>query len=139
MSSGVNPCIVFNGNARQAMEFYQEVFGGELELGTVADFGSPEAPNAENVMHARLDTPAGYTLMGWDFPYDRPGHPPYQPGNNVAVFVGGDDELRGYFEKLSVGGTVTLLLEEQVWGDEAGSLVDKFGISWMFNITAVQH
>ena len=138
MSSGVNPCIVFNGDARQAMEFYQEVFGGELELGTVADFGSPEAPNADKVMHAQLDTPAGYTLMGWDFPHDRPGHPPYRPGNNVAIFVGGDHELRGYFEKLSIGGTITLPLEEQMWGDEAGSLVDKFGISWMFNITAQQ-
>lgn len=140
MSSGVNPCIVFNGNARQALEFYREVFGGELEVGTVADFGSPESPNADKVMHARLETHAGYTLMGWDFPDDRPGHPPYHPGNNVAVFIGGDDdELRGYFEKLSVGGTVTLPLEEQVWGDEAGSLVDQFGISWMFNITAQQH
>lgn len=140
MSSGVNPCIVFNGNARQALEFYREVFGGELEVGTVADFGSPESPNADKVMHARLETDAGYTLMGWDFPDDRPGHPPYQPGNNVAVFIGGDDdELRGYFEKLSVGGTVTLPLEKQVWGDEAGSLVDQFGISWMFNITAPQH
>lgn len=140
MSSGVNPCIVFNGNARRAMEFYREVFGGELEVGTVADFGSPEAPNADDVMHARLDTPSGYTLMGWDFPEDRPGHPPYRQGNNVAVFVGGDDyELRGYFEKLSVGGTVTLPLEEQAWGDEAGSLVDQFGISWMFNITAQSH
>ncbi|WP_433662286.1 VOC family protein [Nocardia sp. CA-128927] len=140
MSSGVNPCIVFNGNARQALEFYREVFGGELAVATVADFGAPEAPNADKVMHARLDTPTGYTVMGWDFPDDRPGQPPYRPGNNVAVFVGGDDdELRGYFEKLSVGGTITLPLEEQVWGDEAGSLVDQFGISWMFNIAAQQH
>ncbi|MFD6162572.1 VOC family protein [Nocardia sp. NPDC060256] len=140
MSSGVNPCIVFNGNARQAMEFYREVFGGDLTIGTVADFGSPESPNADTVMHAHLDTKAGYTLMGWDFPDDRPDHPPYRPGNNVAVFVGGDDdELRDYFEQLSVGGTVTLPLEKQAWGDEAGSLVDQFGINWMFNITAQQH
>ncbi|MEV4126168.1 VOC family protein [Nocardia sp. NPDC049707] len=139
MGSQVNPCITFNGNARQAMEFYRQVFGGELEMGTVADFGSPDAPNADKIMHSRLDTPVGYTLMAWDFPDDRPGHPPYQPGNNVAVFLGGDDgELRDYFQKLSVGGTVTLPLETQVWGDEAGSLVDRFGISWMFNITA-QH
>ncbi|MFE3647444.1 MULTISPECIES: VOC family protein [unclassified Streptomyces] len=139
MGSQVNPCITFNGNARQAMEFYREVFGGELELGTVADFGSPDSPNADKVMHSRLDTPAGYTLMAWDYPDDRPGHPPYRPGNNVAVFLDGDDRgLRDYFEKLSVGGTVTLPLEKQVWGDEAGSLVDQFGISWMFNITA-QH
>ncbi|MFE0100651.1 VOC family protein [Streptomyces sp. NPDC059009] len=137
MGSQINPCIVFNGNARQAMEFYREVFGGELEWGTVADFGSPDSPNAHKVMHSRLDTPAGYTLMAWDYPDDRPGHPPYRPGNNVAVFLDGDDrELCDYFEKLSVGGTVTLPLEKQVWGDEAGSLVDQFGISWMFNITA---
>ncbi|QFU86750.1 VOC family protein [Amycolatopsis sp. YIM 10] len=140
MGSQSNPCITFNGNAREAMEFYREVFGGELELGTVADFGSPDSPNADKVMHSRLDTPAGYTLMGWDFPDDRPGHPPYQAGNNVAVFLGGDNgELRDYFEKLSAGGTVTLPLEQQVWGDEAGSLVDQFGISWMFNITAQRH
>ncbi|TQM02177.1 VOC family protein [Pseudonocardia kunmingensis] len=139
MGSQVNPCITFNGNARQALEFYREVFGGELAVGTVGDFGSPDSPHAGKVMHARLDTPAGYTLMAWDFPDDRPGHPPYRPGNNVAVFLGGDDgDLREYFEKLSVGGTVTLPLEEQVWGDEAGSLVDRFGISWMFNITAQQ-
>lgn len=139
MSSGVNPCIVFDGDARRAMEFYREVFGGELEIGTVGDFGSPEAPDADSVMHARLVTQAGYTLMGWDFPDDRAGQPPYRQGNNVAVFVGGDDhELRGYFEQLSVGGTVTLPLEKQVWGDEAGSLVDRFGISWMFNISAQQ-
>ncbi|MEV0697897.1 VOC family protein [Saccharopolyspora sp. NPDC050389] len=139
MGSQVNPCIMFNGNARQALEFYREVFGGELEVGTVADFGSPGSPNADKVMHARLDTAAGYTLMAWDYPDDRPGHPPYQPGNNVAVFIGGDGELRDYFEKLSVGGTVTLPLEKQVWGDEAGSLVDQFGISWMLNLTAQQH
>ncbi|KZB87153.1 VOC family protein [Amycolatopsis regifaucium] len=136
MGSRIDPCITFNGNARQAMEFYREVFGGELELGTVADFGSPDAPNADKVMHSRLETPAGYTLMAWDFPDDRPGHPPYRPGNNVALFLGGDDsELREYFQKLTEGGSVTLPLKRQVWGDEAGSLVDRFGISWMFNIS----
>ncbi|MGW7415852.1 VOC family protein [Streptomyces sp. NPDC054863] len=137
MGSQVNPCITFHGNARQAMEFYQEVFGGELELGTVADFGSPDSPHADKVMHSRLDTSAGYTLMAWDYPDDRPGRPPYRPGNNVAIFLDGDDRgLRDYFENLSAGGTVTLPLARQAWGDEAGSLVDRFGISWMFNITA---
>lgn len=137
MLSQLNPCITFDGNAREAMEFYREVFGGELEVGTAADFGSAESVGADKVMHARLDTPAGYTLMGWDYPEDRADHPLYRPGNNVALFLGGEDaeELRGYFAKLAVGGTVTLALAEQVWGDEAGSLVDRFGISWMFNIT----
>ncbi len=59
MGSVLNPYIMFNGNAREAMEFYREVFGGELEIGTVADFGSPDSPEAEKVMHARLQTPDG--------------------------------------------------------------------------------
>ncbi len=133
MGSQLNPYISYNGNARQAMEFYQEVFGGALEMGTVSDFGSPDSPNADKLMHARLDTPDGYTLMAWDVPEGVP----YHPGNNVAVYLG-DGELRGYFEKLSAGGTVTMPLEKQAWGDEAGALVDQFGITWMFNITRQQ-
>ncbi|RSN51647.1 hypothetical protein DMH01_42315, partial [Amycolatopsis sp. WAC 04182] len=63
----------------------------------------------------------------------------HTPGNNVAIFLSGDDaQLRGYFERLSVGGTVTLPLEKQSWGDEAGSLVDRFGITWMVDITHQQ-
>ncbi|MFD0557153.1 PhnB protein [Stackebrandtia endophytica] len=132
MGSHLNPYLGFTGDARQAMEFYRDVFGGELELGTVADFGSPDAPNAEAVMHARLDTTDGYTLMAWDVPAGFP----HQPGNNVAVYLGGGDELRGHFERLAVGGTVTMPLDKQAWGDEAGSLVDRFGVNWMVNIPA---
>ena len=47
MASQLNPYISYNGNARQAMEFYQEVFGGKLELGTASDFGSPDSPHAD--------------------------------------------------------------------------------------------
>ena len=133
MGSQLNPCLAFTGNARQAMEFYREVLGGELDLGTYGDFGSPEAPNADpgKIMHSVLSTPDGYTLMAWDVPE----RVPFQPGNNVALFLGGDDAtLRDRFERLSVGGTVTLPLEKQSWGDEAGSLVDKFGITWMVNL-----
>jgi PhnB protein len=60
MGSRLNPYISYNynGNARQATEFYQEVFGGALEMGgTVSDFGSPDSPNADELMYARLDTP----------------------------------------------------------------------------------
>lgn len=52
MESRLNPYIRFNGNARQAMEFYQDVFGGRLEIGTIADFGVPDSPTADKVMHA---------------------------------------------------------------------------------------
>jgi PhnB protein len=113
MGSQLNPYVGYKGNARQAMVFYQEVFGGELEMSTVSDFGSPESPNADKIMHARLDTPDGYTLMAWDVPEGVPWH----PGNNVAAYLGGSGDLRGFFEKLSAGGTVTMPLEKQVWGD----------------------
>ncbi|WP_150460117.1 VOC family protein [Nesterenkonia ebinurensis] len=133
MGSQLNPYIMYNGNARQAMEFYREVFGGELEMGTAADFGSPDLVAADKIMHAMLETPQGYVLNAWDAPEGMP----YQEGNNVAIYIGGSDtELRTYFEKLSAGGTVTMPLETQAWGDEAGSLIDQFGINWMFNITA---
>ncbi|MFJ7327528.1 VOC family protein [Streptomyces cyaneofuscatus] len=131
MGSRLNPYISFDGNARQAMEFYREVFGGELEVSTAADTGSADSPDADKVLHAQLDTPDGYTVMAWDVPEGVP----YRPGTDVAVYLGGDDgELRVRFERLSVGGTVTMPLEKQAWGDEAGALVDRFGITWMVNI-----
>ncbi|MGC4908699.1 VOC family protein [Streptomyces cyaneofuscatus] len=141
MGSRLNPYISFDGNARQAMKFYQEVFGGELEVSTAtdsgpansdsADSGPADAFDADKVLHARLDTPDGYTVMAWDVPEGVP----YRPGSDVAVYLGGDDdELRVRFERLSEGGTVTMPLEKQPWGDEAGALVDRFGITWMVNI-----
>lgn len=135
MGSRLNPYIAFDGNARQAMEFYHEVLGGKLELGTFGDFGSPEPPDPGRIMHATLTTADGFTVMAWDVPE----RVPFNPGTNVALYLGGDDAgLRDYFEKLSAGGTVVMPLRKQVWGDEAGTLVDRFGITWMFNITRRQ-
>lgn len=131
MGSQLNPYIAFDGDARQAMEFYHEVLGGKLELGTFGDFGSSES-DADRIMHATLTTADGFTVMAWDVPE----RVPFNPGTNVALYLGGDDaNLREYFEKLSAGGTVAMPLKQQIWGDEAGTLVDKFGITWMFNIT----
>lgn len=131
MASRLNPYISFAGNARQAMEFYEQVFGGTLQLNTFGEFGSEE--QSEGIMHGMLETPSGYTIMGADNP---PGQP-HQPGNNISVSLSGDDakELRGYWEKLADGGTVTVPLEKQMWGDEFGMVIDKFGIAWMVNIS----
>jgi PhnB protein len=130
MASRLNPYISFAGNARQAMKFYEQVFGGTLRLNTFGEFGSEEQP--DGIMHGMLETPSGYTIMGADNP---PGQP-HQPGNNMTVSLSGEDgdELRGYWEKLSDGGTIQVPLEKQMWGDEFGMLVDKFGIAWMVNI-----
>jgi PhnB protein len=136
VASRLNPYISFDGDARQAMEFYESVFGGTLRLNTFGEYGEPSAPGADKIMHGMLETENGFTLMGADTP---PGTE-LKPGNNIAVSLSGEDasELRGYWEKLSDGGTVTVPLEKQMWGDEFGMCTDKFGIAWMVNITQQQ-
>ena len=131
MATRLNPYISFKDNAREAMEFYSSVFGGELALNTFGEYGDT-GPSADKVMHSQLETPSGYTIMAADTP---PGQP-HQPGNNMTVSLSGDDvdELRGYWNKLSDGGTIMVPLEKQMWGDEFGMLTDKFGIPWMVNI-----
>ena len=115
------------------MTFYEQVFGGELVLNTFGEYGSDDAAVADKVMHAQLETDRGFTLMASDSP---PGMG-LNVGDNITVSLSGDDgdELRRYWDGLSEGGTVTLPLEKQMWGDEFGQCIDRFGISWMVNIS----
>jgi len=135
MATRLNPYLNFDGNARQAMEYYEQVFGGTLVVNTFGEYGET-GDRADGIMHAQLETPSGYTLMASDMP---PGMP-FQAGNNMTNSLSGTDgdELRGYWEKLSDGGTVTMPLEKQMWGDEFGMCVDKFGVPWMVNIVQNQ-
>lgn len=132
MSSRLNPYISFQDNAREAMTFYRDVFGGELTLNTFGEYGAPDPATADKVMHAMLVTDEGYTLMGSDTP---PGMA-RTAGDAITVSLSGDDGdlLHGYWDALSDGGTVAMPLEKQVWGDEFGMCVDKFGTPWMVNI-----
>jgi PhnB protein len=133
MTSRLNPYISFDGDAREALEFYKSIFGGELSLSTFGELGGQDTPNPDQIMHGMIETDGGFTLMCADTP---PGME-HEPGNNFAVSLSGDDgdELRGYWEQLSGDGIVTVALEKQVWGDEFGMCVDRFGISWMVNIS----
>jgi PhnB protein len=132
MASRLNPYINFDGNAREAMEHYESVFGGTLKLTTYGEYGPPDPDFGNRIMHGQLETPSGYTIMGADAP---PGEE-HRPGNTITVSLSGDDseELRGYWQKLSDGGTVSVPLEKQMWGDEFGMCVDRFGVPWMVNI-----
>ena len=132
MASRLNPYLTFDSNARQAMEFYRDVFGGTLDVNTFGEFGSPDAAEADKVMHAQLETDSGFTLMASDTPAGMQRN----PGDNISISLSGTDadELRGYWEKLSDGGTVSVPLEKQMWGDEFGMCVDQFGVAWMVNI-----
>ncbi|MFD4257797.1 VOC family protein [Streptomyces sp. NPDC058534] len=133
MTSRLNPYLTFDGDARQAMAFYEQVLGGTLALNTFGSSGMPDPAYADKIMHGMLETPSGFTLMGADTP---PGMD-HAPGNNFSVSLSGDDtaELRGYWEKLSAGGSVSVPLEKQMWGDVFGMCTDRFGIPWMVNIS----
>ena len=136
MPSVLNPYISFRDNARQAMEFYKDVFGGELTLNTFGQYGDPSVPGADNIMHGQLETDQGFTLMAADPP---PGMES-APGGNITVSLSGDDEpqLRGFWDKLADGGEVTMPLEKQMWGDLFGMCTDRFGVPWMVDILQPQ-
>ncbi|MBD3923844.1 VOC family protein [Nocardioides cavernae] len=135
MMATLNPYLNFaDARAREAMEFYASVLGGDLNVMTFGDMGT-EGPMATQVMHGQLETPSGFTLMGADAP---PEMVQVTFGDNVSISISGSNEeaeqLRGWFSALSEGGEVRQPLEAAPWGDEFGMFVDRFGISWMFNI-----
>lgn len=133
MSSEISPYLSFRDTARQAMEFYQSVFGGDLGISTFAEYQVSEDPSEQDkVMHSRLVTDNGMVLMAADVPNGMD----LTPGSNFSVSLSGEDEdqLRGYWDKLLVGGTTAMPLEQAPWGDSFGMLTDRFGVSWMVNI-----
>ncbi|WP_100444355.1 VOC family protein [Glycomyces xiaoerkulensis] len=130
MASVLSPYLNFDGNALEAMEFYRDALGGDLEINTYGEMGET-GPLKDKIMHSRLQTGAGFTIMASDLP---PGME-HDPGQNVTLSITGQaadaEEIRGYWRRLSESGTVTMPLEKQVWGDEFGSCIDRFGIPWM--------
>ena len=135
MPTQLNPYLSFKDNAREAMEFYRTVFGGKLQLSTFKEYHASQDPSEDNlIMHSQLEADNGITFMA----SDTPNRMEYRPGNNMSMSLSGDNEaeLKGYFEKLSAGGTVTMPLEKAIWGDSFGMCIDKFGIPWLVNIAA---
>ena len=104
MTVRLNPYLSFRDNARQAMEFYESVFGGELALSTFAEMHVSDDPaEQDKIMHGMLEAPNGLVLMG----ADTPNSMEYQP-NGYSISLSGDDEptLREYWEGLTSEGTV---------------------------------
>jgi PhnB protein len=137
MNSRLNPYISFRDSAREAMEFYQSVFGGELRMNTFKEFNASEDPSEDDkIMHSQLEAENGIVFMA----ADTPSSMEHRPGTNMSMSLSGDDdaELSGYFEKLSEGGTVREPLVAAPWGDKFGMLTDRFGVDWMVNISATQ-
>lgn len=135
MSTNLNPYLSFRDTARPAMEFYRSVFGGELLINSYEEFHMSEDPaEANKVMHAQLETDGGLLLMA----ADTPNSMELSSGSAHSVSLSGEDEveLRGFWDGLVRGGTVTLPLEEAPWGAIFGMCIDQFGVSWMVNIAA---
>lgn len=137
MQSALNPYISFKDNAREAMEFYRTVFGGKLDFSTFKDFQASEEPSEDDkIMHSMLEADNGISFMA----ADTPNRMEYHPGARISLALSGDnmEELKGYFEKLSADGNVTMPLGQAPWGAYFGSCTDKFGVEWMVNIAVKQ-
>src|SRR5665213_3665979 len=111
MTIRLNPYIGFKDNARDAIEFYHSIFGGELTINTFAELHASQDPSEDDlVMHSALITTDGLRLMA----SDTPARMSYDPGNNITISLVGDSDdhetLEGYWSKLIVGGNVTMPL-----------------------------
>ena len=137
MQSRLNPYIGFKDNAREALEFYKTIFGGKLEIHTFEEYHASEDPaELSKVMHGMLEADNGVTFMA----SDTPNSMEYKPAAGISMSLSGDNdaELSGYYEKLAEGGTKTMPLENAPWGDKFGMVVDKYGITWMVNISVAK-
>ena len=139
MPARLNPYLIFQGNAREAMEYYHGVLGGNLVVTTFAEGGMADNPaDADKVMHGQLETDSGFTLMGSDAASGVAG----EPMSGVQISLSGDTEsdaeLTGYWDKLAERGTVVEPLVTAPWGDKFGMVTDPYGVLWMVNIAGTQ-
>lgn len=140
MTVRLNSYINFNGNAREAIEFYKSIFGGKVYMDTFESFGDSmpvDEADKQKIMHAYLKGDNGVELMA----SDAPSGMSIDSGSQISLTLNGDDEatLRGYWDKLTQEGTITVPLEKAPWGDTFGIVTDKFGINWMIDIGPVQN
>ena len=132
----INPYLAFNGNCREAFEFYQVALKGEMAM----MFTNGESPMAsempadmhDKIMHARLLV-GDVDLMGGDIPAGQ-----VAKVGNVSVSINVDDaaEADRVFAALSEGATVDMPIQTTFWAERFGMLTDRFGIAWMVNCEA---
>lgn len=132
----VNPYINFDGNTEEAFEFYQSVFGGELQVVRFKDMEDSmgaTGDDLEKIAHVSLPIGGNTMLMGDDGPAVM--GQPVTTGNNFSINLETDSsqEAKKVFSNLSVGGKITMPLKETEWAEKFGMLTDKFGITWSVN------
>jgi PhnB protein len=127
----VTTYLTFDRNCRQAMTFYQQCLGGDLQMTTFPGAkGQPSTDPNAGIMHARISKGGQPLLMASEAPEDRP-----QPGTNFSVSIDCDSlaEIDRLFAAFSQNGKVRLPVSDVPWGARFGMLTDQFGIQWMFN------
>lgn len=140
MSIGLTPYLRFAGDAREAMEFYNSVFGGELSMMTFQEGMNDGNPaTADQIMHASLFVDRGIHIMASDTPPEMN----VSPNGTIALSSDGTDNadtppLQEWWDRLAVDSRIDMPLATAPWGDSFGQLTDKFGVTWMFNLSAVR-
>ncbi len=138
MATLLNPYLHFDGTAREALELYRSVFGGELTVVTYQDAHNVQHPSeADQIMWGQVQGDNGFHVMA----YDVTGSTPWDRGeNSVFVSVRGTsaDEITSYWKALSDGATVIQDLAPSGWTPLYGMLNDRFGVVWVLDV-AVGH
>ena len=132
MSTQLVAYLMFGGQTKEAMDFYKSVFGGELVSQTNSEIPNYDGDNPDDIMHAQLYS-EGFSVMA----SDSRDSEPINAGNQICLtFVSDEDgRMNEFYLKLSEDGKVVDELSEKFWGDKFGVVEDKFGITWMFNIS----
>ena len=125
--TGLTPYLHFPGSTREALEFYQGAFGGDIHLNTYAEFNRTDGP-AEAIAHGMLRGPV--ELYAADA---GPGDVPVNVQGVMFSLLGTaePDELKAWFDALAVGGRITAPLQQRPWGDYDGIVIDRYGITWL--------
>ena len=142
MGPSFSPYLHFHGNAAEAMATYGAIFGGSPDIVTFGQFGQADPAIAGQVMHSSLRAGPGLLIMASDTPSEMGGGYDVAGNTSVAVISDGSDPdddaaLTGWWDALSDGATIIAPLAEAPWGGKFGMLTDRFGVRWMFDITAV--
>ena len=151
MSLTTTPHLNFRGDARQALEFYQSVFGGQIVIATYADFGAPQdAPGAGNVVFGQVVADNGFRVMGYDIPGTSGGAPEAavstrrESGVTITeqpffLSVRGEslEEVQVYWDALCDGARIIEPLAASAWSPGFGMLADRHGVTWSIDVAAV--
>jgi PhnB protein len=134
MSVNTTPHLNFRGEAREALEFYGSVFGGDPVVTTYGDMGAAQDPaEADLVVWGQVAAPNGFRVMAYDVPAALPwsrGEDPFF----VSVRGDGVEELAGLWEGLAKGGTVVQPFGPSAWAAAYGMVRDRFGITWVLDV-----